>query len=199
MTPTHEHHGHHDDHPEPVCRGQAKDPVCGMKVDTAAPRGGTHVHDGTTYYFCSPKCREKLSAEPAKYLAPERERPPAPAGTTWTCPMHPEIVRDATGQLPDLRHGTRAAWRATGDEAENPELRDMTRRFWVGIALDGAAARPGRWPRCPGAAGAALLLGRALRSGCSSRSRRRSCCGAAGRSSSAAGRRSSTATSTCSR
>ena len=53
----------------------------------------------------------------------------APA-TQWTCPMHPEIVRDAPGTLPDLRHGARAADGHRASDGEDPELRDMTRRFW---------------------------------------------------------------------
>jgi len=58
----------HEDHPPPTT---VKDPVCGMDVDPAAPKGGSVTREGKTYHFCSPRCREKLLAEPAKYLTPE--------------------------------------------------------------------------------------------------------------------------------
>ena len=47
-----------------------KDPVCGMSVDPARAKA-THEHDGKTYYFCCPGCKEKFKADPAKYLAPK--------------------------------------------------------------------------------------------------------------------------------
>ena len=46
----------------------AIDPVCDMEVDTADPPGGTFEHDGTTYFFCSPGCREEFAANPASFL-----------------------------------------------------------------------------------------------------------------------------------
>ena len=99
--------------------------------------------------------------------------------------MHPEIVRDGPGSCPICGMALEPMTPAAG-EAENPELRDMTRRFWVGVGAVGAAAGHGdgracrrRHARCADRAHS--------RSGCSWRSRRRSCCGAAGRSSSAAG------------
>lgn len=45
----------------------AKDPVCGMDVDTASATQKTE-HQGQTYYFCAPGCRKAFEAEPAKYL-----------------------------------------------------------------------------------------------------------------------------------
>ncbi len=96
----------------------AKDPVCGMTVDPASPRGGSHAHAGTTYHFCSPRCRERFAAEPERFLASgpvgmhEPAPPPAPAAhehaahaghahapapraaaaaTAWVCPMCPEV------------------------------------------------------------------------------------------------------------
>ena len=47
---------------------QAADPVCKMTVDAAAPPGGKHEHDGETYYFCAPGCREAFAADPKRYL-----------------------------------------------------------------------------------------------------------------------------------
>ena len=46
----------------------AIDPVCKMTVSTANPAGGTAEHEGETYYFCAPGCREAFVQEPAKYV-----------------------------------------------------------------------------------------------------------------------------------
>ncbi len=46
-----------------------KDPVCGMAVDPSRAKA-THEHAGKAYYFCSAGCKEKFSADPAKYLMP---------------------------------------------------------------------------------------------------------------------------------
>jgi Cu+-exporting ATPase len=117
-----------------------KDPVCGMDVPRGAPLRAEH--GGKTYYFCAPGCLERFRRDPEKYLAagamPAPEATPmyapAPAGTTWTCPMHPEIVRDRPGACPicgmALEPRTPSA-----TEAPNPELVDMSRRFWVAAAL----------------------------------------------------------------
>ena len=51
----------------------AKDPVCGMDVHIGSPPGGTHEHDGTTYYFCGPGCRVAFSKEPVAYLSGEKK------------------------------------------------------------------------------------------------------------------------------
>ena len=44
-----------------------KDPVCGMQVDPAKAAGSS-VHDGRTYYFCSPTCKQKFDASPGQYV-----------------------------------------------------------------------------------------------------------------------------------
>ncbi|MHB8311325.1 MAG: YHS domain-containing protein, partial [Metallibacterium sp.] len=76
----------------------AIDPVCGMRVDPATAKHRSE-HAGATYFFCNPRCKEKFDADPAQYLRPTGAAPPAaaPAGTIWTCPMHPEIRRDHPG------------------------------------------------------------------------------------------------------
>ena len=131
---THAHaaHTHHVSH-APKGRG-AVDPVCGMTVDphTAKHR---HTHDGHPYYFCSARCREKFIAEPAKYLKPENK--PAvsvPAGTIYTCPMHPEIRQQGPGSCPICGMALEPDI-ASADAGPSPELADMTRRFWIGLAL----------------------------------------------------------------
>ncbi len=78
-----------------------KDPVCGMTVD---PGSALHRwdHRGTTFYFCCDGCLEKFKKDPAGYLAGGgKPAAPAPAGATYTCPMHPEIVRDDPGDCPE--------------------------------------------------------------------------------------------------
>ena len=53
-------------------REMAEDPVCHMQVDTKNAPGGTHEHQGTTYYFCGPGCRVAFSKEPEAYLSGEK-------------------------------------------------------------------------------------------------------------------------------
>jgi Cu+-exporting ATPase len=113
----------------------AKDPVCGMSVDPATAEHQAE-HAGATYYFCSAGCRGKFVAEPAKYLAPATQVPPNPAhaGTIYTCPMHPQIRQDHPGSCPicGMALEPEVATEATGPSAE---LVDMTRRFWIALAL----------------------------------------------------------------
>ena len=61
---------------------------------------------------------------------------PAKARTTeWTCPMHPEIVRNAPGTCPICGMALEPRTPTLAEEEENPELKDMTRRFWFAAAL----------------------------------------------------------------
>jgi Cu+-exporting ATPase len=123
-------HSHHD---HAAAARKVKDPVCGMMVDphTAKHR---HEHHGHTYYFCNPKCREKFIAEPGKYLAGEAPKEEVPAGTTYTCPMHPEIRQIGPGSCPICGMALEPEL-VSLDDAPNPELIDMTRRFWIALAL----------------------------------------------------------------
>ena len=50
----------------------ATDPVCQMEVNVKNPNGGTHEHEGQTYYFCAPGCRIAFSKEPEAYLSGEK-------------------------------------------------------------------------------------------------------------------------------
>jgi heavy metal translocating P-type ATPase len=111
----------------------ARDPVCGMTVDPhKTPH--RHSHAGGTYYFCSAGCRDKFSANPTKYLAPQAAKPPVPEGTIYTCPMHPQIRQVGPGVCPICGMALEPEV-ATADAAPNPELADMTRRFWIALAL----------------------------------------------------------------
>lgn len=110
------------------------DPVCGMTVKPDSPHHATH--DGVDYRFCSAGCRTKFVADPAKYLAPAAvdHEPGLPAGTQYTCPMHPEIVRDAPGTCPICGMALEPVM-PTLDDDENPELTDFRRRFWWTLPL----------------------------------------------------------------
>ena len=109
------------------------DPVCGMTVDPHAT-AHRHLYRGESYYFCSAGCRTRFAADPAKYLGPRPAEPAAPEGTVYTCPMHPEIRQIGPGSCPIC--GMALEPELAGAEAgPNPELLDMTRRFWIGLAL----------------------------------------------------------------
>jgi len=132
MTDTHQHSAHCH-HPDPEER--AIDPVCGMKVKIAGAKNTT-VHEGHTYYFCNPKCLQKFTAEPDRYLKPAEAAPapPVAAGTIFTCPMHPEIRQVGPGSCPICGMALEPA-EVSLDQGPNEELLDMTRRLWIGGAL----------------------------------------------------------------
>ncbi|MFZ2209175.1 MAG: heavy metal translocating P-type ATPase [Porticoccaceae bacterium] len=131
----------------------ATDPVCGMQVDTD---GAEHaVHAGSVYYFCSARCRARFVAEPTAFAEPSTKAhattmhgaachshghgahapaDPAPAGTVYTCPMHPEVRQDHPGQCPICGMALEPLLPVAGEE-DNAELKDMTRRLWVSVLL----------------------------------------------------------------
>ncbi|MBA2410738.1 MAG: heavy metal translocating P-type ATPase [Gammaproteobacteria bacterium] len=111
-----------------------RDPVCGMMIDPARATA-THEHAGETFYFCSESCHDRFQQAPEAYLSRARPDEPAAAkGDTYTCPMHPEIVRDETGSCPICGMALEPRT-ITRDDAPNAELIDMTRRFWVSLVL----------------------------------------------------------------
>ncbi|HQT11867.1 MAG: copper-translocating P-type ATPase [Rhodospirillales bacterium 24-66-33] len=128
-------HASHGAPPAPVQDPAiAIDPVCGMKVKIEGAKNTT-VHEGQTYYFCNPKCLQKFTAEPARYLKPEEApAPPAAPGTIFTCPMHPEIRQVGPGSCPICGMALEPA-EITLDDGPNEELLDMQRRLWIGGAL----------------------------------------------------------------
>src|SRR3954467_13200069 len=115
----------------------AIDPVCGMTVDDSSPL--RHVHAGVTYLFCNPGCLKKFQADPGRYLS-ARAAPEAHAGAIsdpdaiYTCPMHPEVRQKGPGACPFCGMALEPAM-VTLDEGPNPELTDMTRRFWIAAGL----------------------------------------------------------------
>jgi len=139
MSATTEHHHHsHDDahahHHHAPAEGSMLDPVCGMTVD---PHTAKHraEYKGHPYYFCSAGCRTKFVATPEKYLAGKAQpAEPVPEGTIYTCPMHPQIRQVGPGSCPICGMALEPEI-ATADTGPNPELIDMTRRFWIGLVL----------------------------------------------------------------
>ena len=129
---THAHHAAADEHPKGHGGPTAIDPVCGMTV-TIKPESLVAEHDGCTYYFCGAKCRTKFMADPQQYLSP-RQTAAAPEGVDWTCPMHPEVIRDRPGSCPICGMALEPLT-PTLTTGPNPELADMTRRFWIALAL----------------------------------------------------------------
>ena len=123
--------------PVQIASKAVKDPVCSMDVDpkTAA---GSHTFEGQTYHFCSQGCFTKFRADPHRYLGEAEKITPhaetLPAGTLYTCPMHPEIVQEGPGSCPKCGMALEPMMPSL-DEGPNPELAYMSRRFWVSLAL----------------------------------------------------------------
>jgi len=113
-----------------------KDPVCGMTVTLDAGKPSME-HGGTSYHFCSQKCHDKFAADPEHYLtgAHKQQAETQPEGTKWTCPMHPEVIRDEPSDCPICGMALEPMGVPTGDEGPNPELVDFKRRFWIGAIL----------------------------------------------------------------
>src|SRR3984957_17485676 len=120
--------GKHDEAPAP-----AIDPVCGMKVNVATAKH-RFSYRGTDYFFCGARCRERFEAEPEKFLQPKQPEPAAPAGTIYTCPMHPEVRQVGPGSCPICGMALEPE-QVSLDDAPDPELIDTTRRVWIARAL----------------------------------------------------------------
>ena len=137
--PTHHHHHGHERHgdegPDSVAAAAAvKDPVCGMDVDPAKTPHKAH-YEGHEYFFCSAGCRTKFEKEPSRYT-PSAPRPmPATAvGTIYTCPMHPQVRQVGPGSCPICGMALEPEV-MTSETGPSQELKDMTRRFWIGLVL----------------------------------------------------------------
>jgi Cu+-exporting ATPase len=127
----------------------ATDPVCGMEVGSVSTRR-EHAR-GRTYVFCSQHCQERFRANPEQFLhgsatpgtplAPglavgnATQGGPPPSAVIYTCPMHPEINQPGPGACPICGMALEPlAVPPQGEDAEDPELRDMTRRFQLSLA-----------------------------------------------------------------
>ncbi|HEY8032533.1 MAG TPA: heavy metal translocating P-type ATPase [Methylocella sp.] len=132
-------HDHHDHpHAQSGKGGEAtqleKDPVCGMTVDPDSAKHSAE-YGGHTYYFCGQGCKTKFAANPVSFLGAQPKPPaPVPEGAIYTCPMHPEIRQTGPGHCPIC--GMALEPDVTNTETgPNPELAEMTRRFWIALAL----------------------------------------------------------------
>ena len=113
---------------------KVKDPVCGMDVDPHATHHRAN-HAGKTWYFCSEKCQEKFVAKPDAYLEPSKQsQASVPSGSIYTCPMHPEVRREGPGDCPICGMALEPET-VSADTGPSDELKDMTRRFWIGLVL----------------------------------------------------------------
>src|ERR1700685_2602030 len=127
-----------------------------MQVDESSPL--TVVHQGRTYWFCSESCRQKfraqLAAEPgfaavgsgttpaaverAHFKSPVSARSasaPASEAAVYYCPMCPGVEQRGPGVCPQCGMALvpKLGWDPAGEE--DAERRDLTRRFWIALAL----------------------------------------------------------------
>jgi Cu+-exporting ATPase len=118
--------------PAPAGADTATDPVCGMTV-TIKPEGRSETYQDETFHFCSDKCQTKFKGDPWFYASGRAADKPkvVVAGTQYTCPMHPEIVRDAPGACPLCGMALEPM---TPTDEPSHELVDFTRRLWISVA-----------------------------------------------------------------
>nr|WP_298687629.1 heavy metal translocating P-type ATPase [uncultured Dongia sp.] len=137
MKHVHTHSGGHS--PTSTSSVMATDPVCGMSVDSSKTVH-KHDYDGQQYFFCSASCRSKFVSDPHQYMHKEQAaKIEAPStgradGVVYTCPMHPQIRQSGPGSCPICGMALEPLTPSARDEP-NVELIDMTRRFWVGLAI----------------------------------------------------------------
>jgi Cu+-exporting ATPase len=121
----------------------AIDPVCGMSVAKAGAKH-KYSHDGTEYYFCCQACLNKFSANPKQYLGEGKlafghahhgaDKPGRP-DAIYICPMHPEVRQVGPGTCPKCGMALEPESAADASMDDNPELADMSRRFWVSLVF----------------------------------------------------------------
>ena len=124
----------HGDHtPVPAAPEKVLDVVCGMTVDPATAKQ-RFTYKGQEYFFCGARCRERFAADSESFLKPREPAPPMPAGTIYICPMDPEIRQEGPGTCPICGMALEPET-VSLDDGPDPELIDMTRRFWIALAL----------------------------------------------------------------
>jgi Cu+-exporting ATPase len=135
-------HEHQHDHAHGMDHGMVAahtDPVCRMSVDPATA-AAEYEYNGTKYYFCAVRCKERFAADPEKFLAPKHsdesksQIPDPNSEIEYTCPMHPEIVQIGPGSCPICGMALEPK-EITLDDKPDPEYLDMKRRFWISLPL----------------------------------------------------------------
>ena len=119
-----------------------KDVVCGMEVEPQS-KFRTKV-DAEAFFFCSESCLNKFQKNPDEYMyheqsdcdvsfKVERNNNTKVSNVQYTCPMHPEVIRDEPGACPKCG----MALEAMGVELveDDSELKDMSKRFWFAVVL----------------------------------------------------------------
>ena len=124
--------------------GMARDPICGMSVDPArAPASSERA--GKRYYFCSLGCQRKFDAGAAAAEAAAASR----GGGIYTCPMHPQIRQSGPGSCPICGMALEPLLATAAQGEADPELRAMTRRFWMAVVLTAPVLALGMLERAP--------------------------------------------------
>ncbi|QRQ89186.1 heavy metal translocating P-type ATPase [Cupriavidus oxalaticus] len=120
----------------PMPEASARDPVCGMTVKRDVPYQASYA--GAQYFFCSSACKQRFEADPTRYVEEQSESAPdegeAASGTTYTCPMHPEIRQDRPGTCPKCGMALEPVMPSLEDD-QNPELAAFRHRFWWTLPL----------------------------------------------------------------
>ena len=123
----------------------ALDPVCGMEVNPKSPKGGSFEHEGRTFHFCNMKCLAKFQADPRRFLVrgpgemPSPAPPPTPppgGEVVWVCPMDPEVREKEPVPCPicGMALEPLVVGGMPSADQRNPELENMSRRLWIGLA-----------------------------------------------------------------
>jgi Cu+-exporting ATPase len=109
----------------------AVDPACGMTVGNTQLR---RRHAGIEYRFCSPRCLDRFKEAPERYIS-STPAEPIPSASEYTCPMHPEAVRNRPGGCPICGMALEPRTVIGDQEEDGSELRDMKRRLWFAGAF----------------------------------------------------------------
>ena len=115
--------------PDPT---EAIDPVCGMRVE--GDKSPEWIHGGRRYVFCCEGCRSKFAKDPDSFIKPQKPAQDIPTGTPYTCPMHPEVRTTGPGSCPLCGMALEPLMPKAVPEGDD-ELRALTRRFWILVAL----------------------------------------------------------------
>ena len=118
--------------PDATAAISATDPVCGMTV-VLKPDTRSESFDGKSFHFCSEKCQTKFRGDPWFYAngkAPAKGHDVV-AAAQYTCPMHPQILRDKPGNCPICGMTLEPV---VASDLPSAELADFTRRMWISAA-----------------------------------------------------------------